>query len=757
MPAMSESTTDYDSVKDRVRALLDKQTDSGRHTIRRIKDILARYVIAGGGVAVIIAVVMIFFYLLYVVLPIFTPAELELQSQYPSPQTESVIWGVEEYGEIGFSLNRNGQWVYFDTYSGEIIKSFQLPLNNDDKIAAANWLNKSDEIVAIALESGRLLFVKQHYQITYPDDKRAINPHIIYPYGEHGISLAGLSGVKLLAVATGDDAIQVAAVDNNNQLSVTYLTAGADHVAPLVATQRQSLSSLNQIDYLLQDPMGKWLYALNRVGEIVSYHKQELFVERERKLVSESQSKLVDAQLLLGGISLLLANDRGEIDQWFPVRDSDDNFTLTKIRSFLTNQSAITTLIAESRKKGFITISADNQLNLFYTPSQRQLLSVKSDKFAGDIAMAIDPRSKTLLVRANNSISNWQLTNEHPDLSWSALWNKVWYEDYPEPDYVWQSSASSNQVEAKFSLVPLSFGTLKAAFYAMLFAMPLAICGAIYTAYFMAPSMRDLVKPAIEIMEALPTVILGFLAGLWLAPAVEDNLPGILLLLIALPLSFIVFGFAWYNLPSRFTAHFTEGFHALLILPVVIFIVWFCLSISAPVEDLLFGGDMRIWLGNNGIDYDQRNALVVGIAMGFAVIPTIFSIAEDSIYSVPRTLTDGSLALGASQWQSLVSVVLPTASPGIFSAVMIGLGRAVGETMIVLMATGNTPIMDANIFEGMRTLSATIAIETPESEVNSSHYRVLFLAGFVLFIFTFIFNTLAENVRHRLRRKYGSL
>ena len=143
--------------------------------------------------------------------------------------------------------------------------------------------------------------------------------------------------------------------------------------------------------------------------------------------------------------------------------------------------------------------------------------------------------------------------------------------------------------------------------------------------------------------------------------------------------------------------------------------------------------------------------------MGFAVIPTIFSIAEDAVFSVPKQLSQGSLALGATPWQTLVRVVLPTASPGMFSAVMIGMGRAVGETMIVLMATGNTPIMDMSIFQGMRTLSANIAVEMPESEVGSTHFRLLFLSGLVLFLFTFFFNTLAEVVRQRLRRKYSTL
>jgi phosphate transport system permease protein len=172
----------------------------------------------------------------------------------------------------------------------------------------------------------------------------------------------------------------------------------------------------------------------------------------------------------------------------------------------------------------------------------------------------------------------------------------------------------------------------------------------------------------------------------------------------------------------------------------------------------MFDGNVRQYLTNElGMTFDQRNSLVVGIAMGFAVVPTIFSIAEDAVFSVPKHLSNGSLALGATQWQTLVRVVLLTASPGIFSAVMMGLGRAVGETMIVLMATGNTPIMDWSIFQGMRTLAANIAVEMPESEVGSSHYRILFLAAFVLFIFTFVFNTLAEFVRQQLREKYSSM
>jgi phosphate transport system permease protein len=270
--------------------------------------------------------------------------------------------------------------------------------------------------------------------------------------------------------------------------------------------------------------------------------------------------------------------------------------------------------------------------------------------------------------------------------------------------------------------------------------------------------MRKIVKPTIEIMAALPTVVLGFLAGLWLAPAMEDYLVGMFTLLIGLPVGVLCFALMWRSLPKGIRYRIPGGWEAALLIPIIMFISWLSFTLSQPLEAWLFGGDIRHWITTElGIRFDQRNALVVGIAMGMAVIPNIFSISEDAVFSVPKHLTVGSLALGATPWQTMTRVVILTASPGIFSAVMIGMGRAVGETMIVLMATGNTPVMEWNVFEGLRTLAANIAVEMPESEVNSTHFRILFLSGLVLFIFTFFFNTLAEVVRQRLRRKYSSL
>jgi phosphate transport system permease protein len=306
--------------------------------------------------------------------------------------------------------------------------------------------------------------------------------------------------------------------------------------------------------------------------------------------------------------------------------------------------------------------------------------------------------------------------------------------------------------------VPLIFGTLKGTLYALLFAIPLAVLGALYTSQFVHPSIRGRIKPTVEVMAALPSVVIGFIAGLYLAPLVERYVVAVLLMLPLMPLFGTAGVLFWARLPEGVARRLKPGMELALIVPLLLLGAWTALRLAPFAEAAAFGGDFRIWLSTTtGLTYDQRNSLVVGLAMGFAVIPIIFTIADDAFSSVPANLTAGSLALGASRWQTALRVVLPTASPGVFSAIMIGFGRAVGETMIVLMATGNTPVLDWSIFNGMRTLSANIAVEIPEAPYGGTLYRVLFLAGALLFSMTFVVNTIAEVIRQRLREKYRAL
>ena len=177
----------------------------------------------------------------------------------------------------------------------------------------------------------------------------------------------------------------------------------------------------------------------------------------------------------------------------------------------------------------------------------------------------------------------------------------------------------------------------------------------------------------------------------------------------------------------------------------------FAVSVALSfVFGILFGIDAR---GSVVDEYQQRNALVVGFMMGFAIIPIIYTIADDALSAVPNTLRSASLGCGASPWQTAMRVTVPTAMSGIFSGIMVGLGRAVGETMIVLMAAGGTAIMHVNLFDGFRTLSANIATEMPEAPVGGAHYRLLFLSALILFLMTFVLNTAAEFVRQHFRKR----
>lgn len=361
-----------------------------------------------------------------------------------------------------------------------------------------------------------------------------------------------------------------------------------------------------------------------------------------------------------------------------------------------------------------------------------------------------------LLGQRGDQLLRWPLQNRYPQAGMAALWKRVWYPGYDREQFVWHPGGEGVGSLSKYSLTPLLYGTFKAALYGMLIAVPLALGAAIYTGYFMSQGMRNRFKPTLELLEAFPTVVLGFVAGVWLAPLLSDYLLFVLLtpvLLLGLPLLLAVA----YGLLQRIWPGIWARPPRLWLLAVTYLGALGLLAVLGPeLERSVFGGALRDWLLESlGLRYEQRNALLVGLAMGIALFPTLFSIVEDAIFAVPRSLSDGCLALGATRWQSMACIVLPAASPAILSALMIGLARGLGETMIVLLATGNTPIMEASAFNGLRSLSASLAAELPEAAVGGVQFRVLFFASLVLFALTFVLNTVAELFRQRLRYRYA--
>lgn len=739
--------------------------------LRRIKDSWARVGVTAGGISVLITLVLIFFYLLYVIGPIFSSVTVKPSQQFSLPlQGQTAALGTDDNNQLAYRFSFEGTVDFVRLFQAEKTLTEQdssasqqshlvttkSVITNPTAFAASL---PRDQLFVYGNEQGQAMVVKPDFVTHFADGHKTVVPELLYPAGKQALQLApvGEPLVKMAISGREGDAALVGKTQSGQFYAMVFWTHGLDSNQHQWQHNRYPIIGLpaNVTDFDVT-PDGKTLYALSgKELYVVKLTKQQAMT---RQVVSVSDDKTIPVgmYLLSGAQSLLLVNSDNTVNQWFEVV-KDGKRTLVHAREFEFSASPIYKLIPEYFRKGFYAIQQDGTVSAYFTSEHNIIYQQKLFTALPDF-VAISPRANLLLTLNGEQWKSYSVDNLHPEIGLSSLWQKVWYEGYSEPDYVWQSTSASNEFEPKLSLVPIVFGTFKAAIYALFFAIPLALGGAIYTAYFMSSKMRRVVKPTIELMEALPTVILGFLAGIWLAPIVEKHLPGIVMILVLFPLTMLLVGLLWSILPGRWRHKIPNGMHIALLMPVIALLTYGCFAISPWIEQWLFHGDVRSYVTNElGIGYDQRNALVVGIAMGFAVIPTIFSIAEDAIFSVPKHLTNGSLALGATHWQTLTKVVLLTASPGIFSAVMMGLGRAVGETMIVLMATGNTPVMDWNILQGMRTLAATIAIEMPESEVGSSHYRVLFLAAFVLFVATFVFNTIAELVRQRLREKYRSL
>ncbi len=738
--------------------------------LRALRDGLSLYGVGAGGIGVIIALGLIFVYLFYETFPMLKPASVVVETQFEVPwagdgQT-TLHMTLDRFETIGARFADTGEITVFAAGTGAVRDRIQVPVPPGAHITAFGRGENRRSLFVYGFSDGSVLPIRVDYPQSFDTGIREISVELGYPLGEDPIRLGDddVSEFSALTVIQGRGGFVVAGG-----------TAAGDLDMAMFATRTNLMTGQTQVtrsDYRLPAlgrPVRRILVNETLRNIFVIDDRGRLFnfdiVDRNAPTLIEEVQLVADgaevtaAEFLVGSRSLIVGGSDGSVRQWFLVRDEETNVPhLTLIRSFRQHPAAITFIDPEYIRKGFLVGDASGTVGLHYATSSVTL--AMKPAVEGEIArLAIGPNNSRALIEGADAaqLTVLAIDNPHPQTSLSGLWGRVWYEGRSEPEFIWQSSSADDAFEAKFSIVPLSVGTLKAALFAMLLATPLAIMGAIYTAYFMSPRIRRVVKPSIELMEALPTVILGFLAGIWLAPYVENNLPILITGAVLFPLLILVAAFGWSRLPTQVRRMVPDGWEAALLVPVVLFTGWIVVTSSPWIEVWFFDGSMRQWFSDVGIPYDQRNALIVGMAMGFAVIPTIFSIAEDAVFNVPKHLTMGSLALGATPWQTVMGVVLLTASPGIFSAVMIGFGRAVGETMIVLMASGNSPVLNFNLFEGMRTLAANIAVELPETDVGSTHFRVLFLSALVLLVFTFLLNTAAEIVRQRLRKRYASL
>lgn len=666
------------------------------------------------------------------------------------PAGPALVHGIDEYQLYLYQVLPDARVVLFRLRDGQVAHSLPFAGLAGTRVLVATRSAQADYLAAGAVD-GRVALAQVRFKPRY-ENQRLVDLDV--ELRERGVVTLAAPGQTLreLSYEEHEGSQAVAGLVADDEIAIWQRNADEN-------SARHSVRSRDGERFThLRLARTSELVAVTAAGNL--YHWTLGDQPQLDEVVHVAEAPVTAIEYALGSTSLLVGDRAGNLSAWFRVRQREEDTTLGFVRAHVyANQgSPISAIGRSSRDKSFVSAGSDGSLVLRHLTSERSLLQFAPDGQSVD-SVLISPKSDALITRrSDGGLARYEIASPHPEVSWRALFGRVWYEGYSKPDYVWQSTGATDDFEAKFSLVPLVFGTIKGTLYALLFAVPLAILGALYASQFMHPRLKARVKPVVEIMAALPSVVIGFVAGLWLASRVETHVVPVLLMIVLLPAFGTAGVLVWGRLPRRLTRHLRPGTELALILPLLVLGALVALALGPAAEAAAFAGDFKLWLSHVlGLVYDQRNSLVVGIAMGFAIIPIIFTISEDAFSSVPSHLTAASLALGASRWQTAVRVVLPTASPGIFSAVMIGFGRAVGETMIVLMATGNTPVLDWSMFNGMRTLSANIAVEIPEAPYGGTLYRVLFLAGGVLFAMTFVVNTIAEVIRQRLRERYKAI
>ena len=410
--------------------------------------------------------------------------------------------------------------------------------------------------------------------------------------------------------------------------------------------------------------------------------------------------------------------------------------------------------IAEHASMNILSVLTSHQTLLLINRITGEIISsYKSEKAVANI----DWHGDVLVGRSSNTVTAWQGKNLSGITTWSSLFEPQHYEGYDTEATVWQTTSASDYQEAKFSLTPLLIGSFKASLLALIIAIPVAIGAAIYTAYFAKARLRHLLKPAIEMLEAIPSVLIGFIAAIWLSPKAEQFLFSVAFFIIFVPIALIIVSLVQRKAAQYLPKRIRHGSELVFAIGGTLLFAFISAEFAPQFIFSIMGVDGFALLASGSDSPIGKTTIVVAIALGVAISPSIYSLAEDAINGVPEDLKNASFALGATRLQTLMHVVLHVSLPGIIAAIMLGFGRAFGETMIVLMVTGNTPISSWGLIEGLRALTANLAIELPEADVSSAHYQILFFTACILFAFTFVVNTIAEVMRQRLggRKEHG--
>lgn len=704
----------------------------------RAVDRLVAAIITTGGGFVLVAVALLVVFLLRESLPLFSRGSAAEGGAAKAGASARVLLVLEdEYRETTLVIDAAGSARVLR--DGQQARHEPLP---ELHAPLATALASADGALVAALETSGVVHVWSYRAaVSWHGQDRLITPEL------RSCGARALGGDGALLAVAGEPSAPKALVVVDGEARV--LPLGSED-APAV---RLPLGGAALAGALASDASEAWVASAQELGWWPLQGDELALQPAATVPIAVAPTAMA---MLLGNVTCLLGDARGVVSAWQVLPTAVVGGKALDLAAVFAGRGAVAGLSPSQRDKSFLMLRP-GAAELAHLTTRRTLARVDAPADT-TLARLTARRDGFTLAGASGEVRHFAIDAPHPEVSAANLLLPVRYEGYREGQLTWQSSGGTDAFEPKLSLVPLIVGTLKGALYALLLSAPCALAAALYVSQFASPRLRGVAKPVVELMAALPSVVVGFLAAFLLAPVVQANLVSIVMAFALAPVVIVLAAIAWQKAPVAWRRNPRPTVELAAVGAVLTLAIAVSVSLGPRIEVVFFGGDvMHFLLDSFGVTYDQRNALVVGFALGFAVIPIIFTLAEDAFSNVPPSLVSASLALGASRWQAARTVVLPAASPGLFAAVMTGLGRAVGETMIVLMATGNTPILSMSPFDGMRTLAANIAVELPEAPYGGSLYRVLMLTALGLFAMTFVINTVAVLVAERLRKRFGRL
>ncbi len=725
---------------------------------RRLLDSLFSRLAAFGGIVLILTILSVFAVIMWVIYPLFKAPSVRFDGQVADVAGPLAVDVASDDG-ITCIVAENG--IYILKHTGDSAPALSFSEFPDGAGVKSVSMAEGNRLL-LALTDGRL-FTAEWSGI--PSNEEGGNLAAAGVKTNHAadlpVDLSSSASDLLISYAPMDTGFRAAVASRNELLLVGLIrqsisSESTDQDARMEIIERSiSLSGDSRVTSLAMDERGESVFAGTADGRLVSVWWDETEsrqIADPFTVVSEGVA-ITTLGFLKGGRTLVSGDDSGAVHSWRLIPDAGGTIQLQRIYTYPSHSAPVAAFTSSLRDRSFVTADAAGGLHMSYGTTGETLTIVDSG-ISNPLALAMTPDADGILaVDKTGTVSSWRVDNPHPGITWRGLLGAVWYEDAQQKEYRWQASGYPEGIEPKYSIVPLIFGTLKGALYTLLFAVPLSVLAALYASQFMPRVLKEGLKPLVEIMAAVPSVVLGFIGGIWLAPYLSSHLFALFLAPVFISIAVVAALLLRHHAPDRFQAYFRPGMEIWVLLAAVLAGGWLALECGAMLEGRYLLDGYGSWIKESlGLTFAERNSIVVGMVMGLAVTPIIFTISEDALSAVPPSFAEGSMSLGATRWQTAVRIVLPAAGSGIISAVLLGFSRAVGETMIILFVSGNVPAMDWSVFSGFRALSASVALETPNVIRGDSLYRVLFFAAFLLLITTFTVNTVAELIRRRLRR-----